>query len=380
MLYKNAYVFDCEKGFVFGGFSVENGCFSNVFSGDSNEDGVDLCGAYVIPGLIDIHIHGAVGADFSDGNQEGLDRMAAFLAKSGVTSFLPTSMTLPYETLSAAFQTAKNRIDEPLDGCARVLGIHMEGPYFSEKKRGAQNAAYLKNPDPDGFRALYNGCGGSVRIVDVAPELDGAAAFTKEISSFCKVSVAHTDSAYEDASAVFAAGADHLTHLFNAMPPIHHRKPGVIGAASEREDIVAELICDGQHIHPSIVRLAFRLFPGRICLISDALRCCGMPDGAYELGGQTVYLKDNVARLEDGTIAGAASHLFRDLRNAVAFGIPLKDAINAATLIPAKEAGYGDSLGSIEKGKHADFVICDPELQLQQVFIGGNPLPKEEQQ
>ena len=380
MLYKNAYVFDCEKGFVFGGFSVENGCFSNVFSGDSNEDGVDLCGAYVIPGLIDIHIHGAVGADFSDGNQEGLDRMAAFLAKSGVTSFLPTSMTLPYETLSAAFQTAKNRIDEPLDGCARVLGIHMEGPYFSEKKRGAQNAAYLKKPDPDGFRALYNGCGGSVRIVDVAPELEGAAAFTKEISSFCKVSVAHTDSAYEDASAVFAAGADHLTHLFNAMPPIHHRKPGVIGAASEREDIVAELICDGQHIHPSIVRLAFRLFPGRICLISDALRCCGMPDGAYELGGQTVYLKDNVARLEDGTIAGAASHLFRDLRNAVAFGIPLKDAINAATLIPAKEAGYGDSLGSIEKGKHADFVICDPELQLQQVFIGGNSLPKEEQQ
>ena len=380
MLYKNAYVFDCEKGFVFGGFSVENGCFSNVFSGDSNEDGVDLCGAHVIPGLIDIHIHGAVGADFSDGNQEGLDRMAAFLAKSGVTSFLPTSMTLPYETLSAAFQTAKNRIDEPLDGCARVLGIHMEGPYFSEKKRGAQNAAYLKKPDPDGFRALYNGCGGSVRIVDVAPELEGAAAFTKEISSFCKVSVAHTDSAYEDASAVFAAGADHLTHLFNAMPPIHHRKPGVIGAASEREDIVAELICDGQHIHPSIVRLAFRLFPGRICLISDALRCCGMPDGAYELGGQTVYLKDNVARLEDGTIAGAASHLFRDLRNAVAFGIPLKDAINAATLIPAKEAGYGDSLGSIEKGKHADFVICDPELQLQQVFIGGNSLPKEEQQ
>lgn len=380
MLYKNAYVFDCEKGFVFGGFSVENGCFSNVFSGDSNKDGIDLCGAYVIPGLIDIHIHGAVGADFSDGNQEGLDRMAAFLAKSGVTSFLPTSMTLPYETLSAAFQTAKNRLDEPLDGCARVLGIHMEGPYFSEKKRGAQNAAYLKNPDPDGFRALYNGCGGSVRIVDVAPELEGAAAFTKEISSFCKVSVAHTDSDYEDASAVFAAGADHLTHLFNAMPPIHHRKPGVIGAASEREDIVAELICDGQHIHPSIVRLAFRLFPGRICLISDALRCCGMPDGAYELGGQTVYLKDNVARLEDGTIAGAASHLFRDLRNAVAFGIPLKDAINAATLIPAKEAGYGDSLGSIEKGKHADFVICDPELQLQQVFIGGNPLPKEEQQ
>ncbi len=374
MLYKNVFVFDREKGFEFGEFYVENGRFSNVFSGETDQDGVDLGGAYVIPGVVDIHIHGAVSADFSDGSLDGLDRMAAYLAKNGVTSFLPTSMTLPYETLANAFATAKTRMQQPLDGSARVLGVHMEGPFFSEKKRGAQNAAYLKNPDASAFRALFDGCGGAVRIVDVAPELEGAEQFTKEVSEYCKVSVAHTDAAYDDAAAVFAAGADHLTHLFNAMPPIHHRKPGVIGAACEREDVVAELICDGQHIHPSIVRMAFRLFPGRVCLISDALRCCGMPDGEYELGGQTVYLKDHVARLEDGTIAGAASHLFDDMRNAISFGIPVKDAVNAATYIPAKEAGYADSLGSIEEGKFADFLVCNSALELKQVYIGGKAL------
>ena len=283
-------------------------------------------------------------------------------------------MTLPYETLAKAFETAKQRMAYPSEGAARVLGIHMEGPFFSEKKRGAQNAAYLKKPDAAAFRSLYDGCGGAIRIVDVAPELDGAAAFAKEVSAYCKVSVAHTDAAYEDAAAVFASGADHLTHLFNAMPPIHHRKPGVIGAASEREDVVAELICDGQHIHPSVVRMAFRLFPGRICLISDALRCCGMPNGEYELGGQTVFLKDNVARLEVGTIAGAASHLFDDMKNAIAFGIPVIDAVNAVTRIPAKEAGYERSLGTIEKGKLADFLVCNSALELQQVYIGGKAI------
>ena len=380
MLYKNAYVFTPDHGFLFGGFKVENGRFAEVFQGDCIEDGIDLAQRYVIPGLVDIHFHGAVGADFSDGDADGLRRMASFLAENGVTSFLPTSMTLPYDTLAKAFETAKEFMEQPAKNAARVLGVHMEGPFFSEKKRGAQNAAYLKEPDAAAFRSLFDGCDGAVRIVDVAPELPGAERFAKEVSSYCKVSVAHTDAAYEDVAAVFSAGASHLTHLFNAMPPIHHRKPGVIGAASERDDVVAELICDGQHIHPSIVRMAFRLFPGRICLISDALRCCGMPNGEYELGGQTVTLKDSVARLSDGTIAGAASHLFDDLRNAVAFGIPMREAIHAATLLPAKEAGYEKELGSIEKDKFADFIVCDSELHLLQVYLGGQALQKEDTQ
>lgn len=369
MLYTNANVFT-PMGFVRGGFSVEDGRFAEVFVGERS-GGTDLGGAYVIPGLVDIHTHGAANADFSDGDAEGLKRMAAHLAKCGVTSFAPTSMTLPYETLAVAFETAVEVRENRPAGAARVMGIHMEGPYFSEKKKGAQNGAYLKLPDPEGFRQLYDGCGGLVRVIDVAPELAGAVEFTKIAKELCTVSVAHTDANYEEAKAVYEAGASHLTHLYNAMPSIHHRKPGVIGAASECDNVVAELICDGLHVHPSSVRMAFKLFPGRICLISDSLRCCGMPDGEYELGGQQVFLAGGVARLADGTIAGAASDLYRDMLNAIAFGIPREEAITAATIRPAREIGRADEIGSIEAGKLADFVVCDASLSAKAVYIGG---------
>ena len=373
MLFSNAFVFLPGRGFVRGGFTVEDGRFAEVFEG-AREGGADLGGACVIPGLVDIHTHGALGADFSDGDPEGLRRMAAHLAKCGVTSFAPTSMTLPYETLAAAFQSAAALAASRPAGCARVMGVHMEGPFFSEKKKGAQNGAWLKKPDFEAFRRLNEDCGGLVRIVDVAPELEGAAAFAAEASRLCTVSAAHTDASYEEAKAVFEAGARHLTHLYNAMPPIHHRRPGPIGAASEREDVTAELICDGLHVHPSAVRMAFRLFPGRICLISDSLRCCGMPEGEYELGGQRVFLAGGVARLADGTIAGAASDLYRDLRNAVAFGVPRGEAILAATLRPARELGREAEIGSIESGKLADFVVCDEDLGRRAVYLGGEPV------
>ena len=372
MLYTNAHVFTPD-GFVHGGFTVEDGRFGEVFAGN-RDGGADLRGAYVIPGLVDIHTHGAANADFSDGDPAGLRRMAAWLAKCGVTSFAPTSMTLPYEVLAAAFQSALALWEHRPAGCARVMGIHMEGPYFSEKKKGAQNGAYLRLPDPDGFRRLWEDCRGLVRIVDVAPELEGAAAFTAMARELCTVSVAHTDADYDAARAVFEAGASHLTHLFNAMPPIHHRSPGVIGAAAERDDVVAELICDGLHVHPSAVRMAFKLFPGRICLISDALRCCGMPDGEYELGGQRVFLSGGVARLADGTIAGAASDLYRDMQNAVSFGVDRDEAIRAATIRPAREIGRESEIGSIETGKLADFVLCGEDLALKAVYIGGEKL------
>ena len=369
MVFQNALIFT-PAGFVRGGFAVENGRFAELFEG-AHPGAADLGGATVLPGLVDIHTHGAMGADFSDGDGGGLKRMARYLASRGVTSFAPTSMTLPYETLSAAFATARALADERPADCARVAGVHMEGPFFSEKKKGAQNGAYLKKPDFEGFRGLYEGCGGLVRIVDVAPELEGAADFAAKASALCTVSVAHTDASYEEACAVFEAGASHLTHLYNAMPGIHHRKPGPIGAASEREGVAAELICDGLHVHPSAVRMAFRLFPGRVCLISDSLRCCGMPDGEYELGGQQVFLSGGVARLADGTIAGAASDLYADLRNAIAFGVPKEEAIRAATLLPAREIGRAGEIGEISPGALADFLVCGGDLALREVWIGG---------
>lgn len=373
MRYYNAWIF-VDNEFKKGSFTVENGRFAEIVTGDDVREGTDLDGSYVIPGLIDCHTHGNSNADFSDGDYEGVVRMATYLAKNGITAFAPTSMTLPYDVLEQAFKTAVRFQRERPEQAARIGGIHMEGPYFSEKKKGAQNGAYLKDPDIEGFRKLHAASEGLLRIVDVAPELEGAVPFVEAASTLCTVSVAHTDAAYEEAKAAFDAGASHLTHLFNAMPPIHHRKPGTIGAASENASVVAELICDGLHVHESSVRMAFKLFPDRICLISDSLRCCGMPDGDYTLGGQEIRLSGGVARLLDGTMAGAATNLFDGMRNAVRFGVPKEAAIRAATIVPAKELGIDAELGSIETGKLADFVVCDETLRRKAVYIGGVPV------
>ena len=374
MNFKNAMLYTEEFRFVPGAFSVEGGKFANVL-GEPQADAVDLHGAYIIPGLIDVHNHGNSGADFSDGDYDGLVKMAEYLAQNGVTSFAPASMTLPYDVLAKAFATARRLADEAPEGAAALRGIQMEGPFFSEKKKGAQNGAYLRDPDFAAFSKLYHDCGGLVRIVDVAPELPGACEFIRQAKELCTVSIAHTDANYDEAHAAVEAGVTHLTHLFNAMPALHHRKPGVIGAAAEAEQVSAEIISDGQHIHPSAVRLAFRLFGAeRMVLISDALRCCGMPDGEYELGGQAVFLKGGVARLADGTIAGSATNLYDCMLRAISFGIAREDAVRAATWNPARQIGCLDVVGSIADGKRADFVVCDENLTRKAVWLAGKEL------
>lgn len=372
MRYENGWIF-ADGRFVRGGFSVENRRFAHVLE-DVPGPAEDLDGALVIPGLVDIHVHGCAGADFSDGDYAGLVRMARYLARRGVTSFAPASMTLPYDALDKAFHAAARLRREGLADGARLMGIQMEGPFLSREKRGSQNPAYLRLPDWDRFLRLYNAAEGLLRIVDVAPELPGAVEFTRRASEKCRVSVAHTAAGYDQAAAVFDAGATHLTHLFNAMSGIHHRHPGPIGAASERENVTAELICDGIHVHPSAVRMAFRLFPGRICLISDALRCCGMADGSYSLGGQEILLSGGVARLTGGAIAGSAADLYQCMRRAVSFGIPREQAVWAATALPARVIGRESETGAIADGRAADFVICGGELEPEAVYLGGKRL------
>ncbi len=375
MFYKNARIFCADNRFHLGAFEVVDGRFGQILPDEVPENAVDFKGATVIPGLIDVHNHGNSGADFSDGDYAGLKKMAKYLASNGITSFAPASMTLPYDVLERAFATARRLADEAPEGHARLMGIQMEGPYFSAKKKGAQNGEYLKNPDFEGFKKLYDGCGGLVRIVDVAPELPGAAEFVEKASALCTVSVAHTDSDYEHAKMAFARGATHLTHLYNAMPGIHHRNPGVIPAAAEAPHVQAELICDGMHIHPASVRLAFRIFGGeRMVLVSDALRCCGMPDGEYELGGQPVFLSGGVARLADGTLAGSATNLFDCMRNAILFGIPEEEAVRACTANPARALGVQGKVGSIAPGKLADFVVCRGDYTGKRVFLAGKEL------
>ncbi|MBQ2833032.1 MAG: N-acetylglucosamine-6-phosphate deacetylase [Clostridia bacterium] len=374
MFYKNARIFTGDFTFKTGAFEVVDGKFGAVLPQDVPADAIDLQGATVIPGLIEVHSHGNSGYDFSDGNYEGLVKMAEFYLSCGVTSFAPASMTLPYDVLEKAFATAKRITEEKPKGCSVLRGIQMEGPYFSYKKRGAQNPDYLKEPDFEGFKKLYDGCGGLVRIVDIAPELPGAVEFVEKAKELCTVSIAHTDSDYDRAKAAVDAGVTHLTHLYNAMPGVHHRNPGVIPAAVENKNVRAEIICDGMHIHPASVRLAFSMFGGeRMILVSDSGRCAGQPDGTkFDIGGQTAQLVGGVAKLvADGTIACSASNMWACLQNVISWGIAEEDAVRAATYNPACALGVQDIVGSIETGKQADFIVCGEGYASKRVFLAG---------
>ncbi len=376
MFYKNARIFGSDFRFHNGAFEVVDGKFGAVLPETVPADAIDLEGATVIPGLVEVHSHGNSGADFSDGDYEGLKSMAAYFAQCGVTSFAPASMTLPYDVLEKAFANAKHLVEENIQGLSVLRGIQMEGPYFSYKKRGAQNADYLKEPDFEGFKALFDGCGGLVKIVDVAPELPGAAEFVARAKDLCTVSIAHTDSDYDHAKAAIDAGVTHLTHLYNAMPAIHHRTPGVIPAAVENENVQAELICDGYHIHPASVRLAFTMFKDRMVLVSDSGRCAGQAEGyQFDLGGQMAEIRGGVAKLVGtDTIACSASNLWTCLCNVISWNIPEEDAVRAATYNPAKAIGAETLVGSIEEGKVADFLIVAPDYSAKRVFLAGKEL------
>lgn len=364
MLIKNARVL-IGKTFVDGDVSFDS-AITAVGQLDGPAD-LDAAGGYVIPGLVDIHTHGAVGEDFSDGKPEGLQPLADYYAAHGVTSYLATTMTLKEETLTPAMHAIR---DFRRAGGAKCAGVHLEGPFLSFAKRGAQAAENLHLPDTGLFDRLNEASGGQVKLVTVACEEEGAMDFISYVSRKAAVSLGHTSCTYEQAMEAFGRGASHATHLFNGMESLHHRKPGIVAAAMDAGASV-ELICDGLHIHPAVIRLVHRLYGDRLNLISDSLRCAGMPDGDYVLGGQPFTLRSGMATLTDtGTLAGSAISLLDAVRNVVRFGIPLADAVYAASAAPAQAVGLND-VGSIQAGKRADLLVLDHHLQLKAVFVDG---------
>ena len=307
-----------------------------VDKAEYQDDGevIDAEGLLVLPGLVDIHSHGAAGEDFSDGNPEGFKKILQYEKRCGITSYCPTSMTFPKERLRQIFASIKGAQTE--DG-ATVVGINMEGPFLDPAKKGAHVEKWIAAPDVAFVRELNQDADGLVRLVTVAPNMDGAEEFIKEMHEEVCISLGHTAADYDCASRAMKLGAHHVTHLYNAMQPFGHRAPGLIGAAMDDPECMVELICDGYHIHPSAIRAAFRMFgPERVILISDSMRATGMENGTYELGGQEVTVKDRKAVLKDGTLAGSATNLYGCMCKAVEFGIPLEQAIMAATANPEK--------------------------------------------
>lgn len=331
------------------------------------EEIVDATGMKVIPGLTDIHFHGCMNYDLCDASDEAITTMATYQKQKGVTTICPATMTLPKERLMEICDVAANhkRGEEE----AELIGINLEGPFISPEKVGAQNPKFVHKADTEFLEDLIRVSGGLTKLVTIAPEEDGALECIRQLKDKIKFSIGHTMADYEETVAGINAGIRHMTHMFNAMPGLTHRTPGPIAAAAEASEMTVELICDGYHINPVMIRLAFQIFgPDRIVTISDSCRACGMEKGAYELGGQTVYLKDGVARLEDGTIAASATNIFDCMVNTIKYGVPEEKAIRAATYNPVKAIGMEKLYGSISEGKKANIVIVNDDYEIQRVI------------
>lgn len=366
MIIKNGSVFQEDKTFVKKDIYIEKGKIAAASDHVTKEEIIDAEGLLVLPGLVDIHSHGAVGHDFSDGSREGLKKILTYQYNHGVTSYCPTTMTIEADKLRKILREMNGWKDER--GMAHVAGIHMEGPFLDVSKKGAHRKEYIISPDVDFFRECNNICGNLIRLVTMAPNTKNAIEFIRELKDEVVISLGHTAADYSTAKEALQAGANHVTHLYNAMNPLEHRAPGLIGAAFEDKNCMAELISDGIHVHESMVRAAFQLFPGRIILISDSMRATGMKNGTYDLGGQQVTVNGRCATLADGTIAGSVTNLFDCMRTAVSFGIPVEEAIAAATVNPAKSIGIYHLAGSLTPGKRADVILTDKNLNLVKVI------------
>lgn len=377
MIIKNASVFTEEGRFAKQDIFIKDGKFVMSAEEADGEEIIDAEECFAIPGLTDIHFHGCMGHDFCDGTREAITAMAEYEASVGVTSIVPATMTLGEDTLQGICETAAAYVKEVKnDKAADLCGINMEGPFVAASKKGAQNGAYIRKPDVEMFDKLNRASGNMIKLVAIAPEVEDAMEFIKAKKDETVLSVAHTATDYDTAMEAFEKGATHVTHLYNAMNPYTHRAPGPIAAAADSGAEV-ELICDGVHIHPAVVRTTFKIFgDDKVILISDSMMATGLEDGDYSLGGQAVKVVGNLATLADGTIAGSATNLMDCMRTAVQkMHIPLESAVKCAAVNSAKSVGIYDKYGSITPGKVANVVLLKKnDLALEKVILRGKAL------
>ena len=339
---------------------------------EAGERVIDAAGCYCIPGLTDIHFHGCNAYDFCDGTMEAYQAMADFELQHGVTSICPATMTLPADTLIQICKSASDFAKNQTSG-ADLVGIHMEGPFINPVKKGAQNGTYIQKTDGTLIRQWLDASNHLVKLITLAPEMEGAIECIRKYKDEVFFSIGHTNADYDTALSALHAGANHITHLYNAMPPFHHRESGVIGAAYDTTDCYKELICDGLHVSAPVVRTTFKVCPDKVILISDSMRATGMPDGSYTLGGQAVNVHAKTALLADGTIAGSVTPLLECMQTAVSMGVSLENAVAAVTIVPCRSIGIDDLYGSIVPGKKAHFVLLDiHSLSLQKVIKGNH--------
>lgn len=365
---KGTSVFTESDGLVKRDFYIQNDRLA-----EDSDDGcvIEADNLIAVPGLIDIHFHGAVGCDTCDASENSLHKICKYEAASGILAVCPATMTYKEDYLSKIMETVSDFTSA--DGEADLVGINMEGPFINGNKAGAQNREYIMLPDANVFRDLQRKSGNRIKLLDVAPELPGAMEMISELKNEVKISIAHTEADYDTAVNAFKAGASHITHLYNAMNGISHRAPGPVIASLENK-AETELICDGVHVDPAVIRFTFNLFDDdKLILISDSMRACGLPDGIYDLGGQNVKVSGNKAVLtsDNKTIAGSVTNLYSCMVNAVKFGVKPFKAIKAATLNPAVSIGIDKDYGSLETGRRANILLVDKDWNIRKIIKDG---------
>lgn len=370
MLFKNVCFYNEAFEKQVADIEIENGRIKAI--GEIDGKGRDMSGMLALPGFVDIHIHGANGGDCSDAGRESLDKISSYLAKCGITSFCATSMTLGRERLCDIVGTVSEYKGN--ESGAKIAGINLEGPFIALSKKGAQNADFVREGTVEEFNTLYEKSGGLVKLITIAPEAFDSAEFIKQVSKKCRVSIGHSNADAEEAKKAFARGASHVTHLYNAMTPMTHREAGIVGTALDNENVYCEIICDGGHVCPTVIRNTFKILgENRACVISDSMRAAGLGAGKFDLGGQDVFVEENgkYATLADGTIAASISNVYKEFLNLLSFGIDFRTALKSCTINPAKAIGLDAEIGSIAQGKCADIIFIDKNLEVKEVYING---------